>query len=210
MRLKIFLAEDHAVMREGLEALLENKGMEIVGTAADGSEAVRLCEQLQPDVAVLDFGMPSMNGALAATEIGRISPKTATVLLSAHREDAYVLAALRAGAKGYVLKSSAASELITAIQEVSRGRVFLSPQISGVLVSAFLSKSEIPGDPLSPRERQVLQLVAEGKTSKEVAHQLGISLKTAESHRARIMGKLDIHEIAGLVRYALRRGLIEI
>ena len=209
MRLRILLAEDHAVVREGLKSLLEGSGFAVVGTASDGAEAVRLCGQLQPDVAVLDFSMPNMNGAAAAAEIPRVSPKTMTVVLSAHREEPLVLEALRAGVKGYVLKASAADELIAAIQEASRGHVYLSPQVSGALVGALLSKSEQPGDPLSPRERQVLQLVAEGGTSKEVARKLGISLKTAESHRARIMDKLDIHDVAGLVRYAVRRGLIE-
>jgi len=207
--LRIVLAEDHAVVREGLKSLLEGRGFAVVGTASDGVDAVRLCGQLQPDVAVLDFSMPSMNGAAAAGEIQRTSPGTMTVVLSAHREDAFVLEALRAGAKGYVLKSSAANELVTAIEEASRGQVYLSPQVSGALVSALLSKADAPGDPLSPRERQVLQLVAEGMSSKDVATQLGISPKTAESHRARIMEKLDIHDVAGLVRYALRRGLIE-
>jgi DNA-binding NarL/FixJ family response regulator len=210
MPLKILLAEDHEVVREGLRALLEVRGFAVVGTASDGAEAVSLCGQLQPDVAVLDFSMPSMNGALAAVEIRRVSPKTATVVLSAHREEPYVLEALRAGVRGYVLKTSAAGDLVAAIQEVSRGHAYLSPQVSGALVKAFLSKSELPNDPLSPRERQVLQLVAEGKTSKVVASQLGISLKTAESHRARIMEKLEIHETAGLVRYALRHGLTEL
>jgi DNA-binding NarL/FixJ family response regulator len=207
MRLRVLIAEDHAVIREGLKALLETWDLEVVGAAVNGHEAVRACERLRPDVAVLDFSMPLMNGALAAAEIQRVSPQTMTIVLSVHREEPYVLEALRAGAKGYVLKTSVAGELKTAIQEVSRGHVYLSPEVSGALVHAFLSKSELPAEPLSSRERQVLQLVSEGKTSKEVASQLGISLKTAESHRARIMEKLNIHDTAGLVRYALRRGL---
>lgn len=210
MRLRVLLAEDHAVIRDALKALLESRGLEVLATAADGNEAVRLCEKLQPDVAVLDFSMPSLNGAGAATEIQRVSPRTMIVILTGHREEPYVLEALRAGVKGYVLKASAADDLIAAIQTVSRGHVYFSPLVSETLLTAFLSKTKLPGDPLSPRERQVLQLVAEGKTSKEVASQLGISLKTAESHRARIMDKLDIHDTAGLVRYALSRGLTEL
>jgi DNA-binding NarL/FixJ family response regulator len=159
-------------------------------------------------VAVLDIGMPLLNGLDAAREVGKVSPGTKTILLTMHTEDNYVLEALRAGIKGYVVKSQAAADLIQAISEVSRGRVYLSPSISQVVVQAYLTQSELPPDPLTAREREVLQLIAEGKTTKEIASLLGISVKTAESHRTRLMEKLGIHETASLVRYAMRRGLI--
>jgi DNA-binding NarL/FixJ family response regulator len=207
--LRILLADDHAVLREGLKALLERGGMKVVGEASDGREAVRLGTQLQPDVAILDIAMPVLNGLDAAHELLRAAPKTRSVVLTMHQEEQYVMDALRAGAKGYVLKSQATADLLQAIQEVSRGGVYLSPGISRTVVDAYLTKSELPPDPLTARERQVLQLIGEGKTTKEVAVLLGVSVKTAETHRTRMMQKLDIHETAGLVRYAIRRGLIQ-
>jgi DNA-binding NarL/FixJ family response regulator len=153
--------------------------------------------------------MPILNGIDAARELQKSSQRTRTILLTRHDEDQYVTEALRAGVKGYVLKSQAATDLVQAIREVCRGGIYLSPSISRTVVEALLSKTELPEDPLTSRERQVLQLVGEGKSSKEVATLLGISLKTAESHRSRLMQKLDIHETASLVRYAIRRGLIQ-
>ncbi len=153
--------------------------------------------------------MPILNGLEAARETSRCSPKTNTILLTQHGEDQYVSEALSAGVRGYVLKSQVASDLVQAIQQVSRGQVYLSPGVSRAVMEAYRSKSERPGDPLSARERQVLQLIAEGKSTKEVAALLGISVKTAESHRTRLMQKLDIHETASLVRYAVRRGIVE-
>ncbi len=158
---------------------------------------------------ILDLAMPGLNGVDAAREIARAEPRTKTILLTMHKEDPYVLQALNAGISGYVLKTQAGAELVQAIREVARGSIYLSPGVSRAVVDAYKAKSEIPPDPLSPREREVLQLVAEGKTTKEVAGVLGISVKTAESHRTRIMEKLDIHETASLVRYAIRRGLIQ-
>jgi two-component system, NarL family, response regulator NreC len=209
MSTQILLADDHLVIREGLKALLERGGLKVVGEAADGREAVRMATQLKPDVAVLDISMPGLNGLDACRELLHSSPKTRCIVLTMHKEEQYVTDALRAGAKGYVLKTQAATELLQAIAEVCRGGVYLSPGVSRTVVDAYLTKSELPPDPLTARERQVLQLIGEGKTTKEVAVVLGVSTKTAETHRTRLMQKLDIHETAGLVRYAIRRGLVQ-
>lgn len=207
--MRILLADDHPMFSQGLKALLEREGFEVVGQAEDGHEAVRMARKLEPDVAVIDLGMPLLNGVDAAREIHRRAPKTQVILLTMYEEDAYVLEALQAGVRGYVLKAQASSDLVGAIRQVIRGAIYLSPGISEAVVKAYMSKSEVPPDPLTQRERQVLQLVAEGKTTKEVASILGVSVKTAESHRTRTMQKLDIHEVAGLVRYAIKRGLIK-
>jgi len=209
MPLRIILADDHLIVRQGLRSILEREAYTVLGEAGDGREALRLAQELRPDVAVLDLAMPLLNGLDAAREISRVSPQTKTILLTMHTEDPYVMEALRAGVRGYLLKTQAAQDLVQAIREVSRGAMYLSPGISRTLVEAYLAKSELPPDPLTPREREVLQLVAEGKTTKEVAVILGVSVKTAESHRTRIMGKLEIHETASLVRYAIRRGLVQ-
>lgn len=207
--MRILLADDHPMFSQGLKALLEREGFEVVGQAEDGHEAVRLARKLEPDIAVLDLGMPMLNGVDAARDIHRRAPKTQVILLTMYEEDAYVLEALRAGIRGYVLKAQASSDLVGAIRQIMRGAIYLSPGISEAVVNAYMSKSETPPDPLTQRERQVLQLVAEGKTTKEIASILGVSVKTAESHRTRTMQKLDIHETAGLVRYAIKRGLIK-
>ncbi|HSY99339.1 MAG TPA: response regulator transcription factor [Terriglobales bacterium] len=209
MPTRVLLADDHSLVRQGLRVLLEKNGFQVVSEAADGQETVRSVEKLQPDVAILDISMPILNGVDAARELKKSSPKTKVILLTQHDEDQYVTEALRAGVKGYVLKSQAAEALVHAIQEVSRGSVYLSPNVSRAVVDAYVSKTPLAADPLSGRERQVLQLVGEGKSTKDIAVHLGISVKTAESHRARLMKKLDIHETASLVRYAIRRGLIQ-
>jgi len=209
MKLRIILAEDHTIVLEGLRALLEKEGFEIVGEAQDGRSAVELAEKFKPDIAILDIAMPALNGVDAAREILRASPDTRTILLTIHEDNQYVVEALRAGVSGYLLKTKAASDLVQAIKEVSRGALYLSPGLSRDVVKSFLENKEIKADPLSPREREVLQLIAEGKTTKEVGAILGISVKTAESHRTRIMEKLDIHETATLVRYAIRQGVIQ-
>jgi DNA-binding NarL/FixJ family response regulator len=209
MPTRILLADDHLIVREGLKALLEGEGFAVVAEVADGHEAVRVARERCPDIAVVDFGMPLLNGCNAAREILQACPRAKAILLTMHTEDHYVLEALRAGIKGYVVKTQAAADLVRAINEVQKGMVYLSPGISQTVVQAYLTKSDVPPDPLTPREREVLQLVAEGKTTKEVAKLLGISVKTAESHRTRIMEKLEIHETASLVRYAVRRGLIQ-
>jgi len=209
MPTRVTLADDHALIRQGLKALLEKQGFQVVCEASNGQEALRLVEKTQPDVAIVDISMPVLNGVDTARELKKSAPKTKVILLTQHDEDQYVTEALRAGVKGYVLKSQAAEDLVHAIQEVCRGSVYLSPNISRTVVDAYLSKTYLSADPLSGRERQVLQLVSEGKSTKDVAVHLGISVKTAESHRSRLMKKLDIHETASLVRYAIRRGLIQ-
>jgi len=209
MKTEIVLADNHVVVRQGVKSLLEREGFSVAGEAADGQELLRIAKDLQPDVAVMDIGMPVMNGLVAARELKRACPKTKSILLTRHDEDQYVVEALRAGIQGYILKNQAATDLVQALQQVCRGQVYLSPGISRVVVDAYLSKSSVPDDPLSSREHEVLQLIAEGKSTKDVATLLGISVKTAESHRSRLMGKLDIHETASLVRYAVRRGLVQ-
>jgi DNA-binding NarL/FixJ family response regulator len=189
--------------------LLEREGFAVVGEAADGQEAVRLADALDPDVSVLDLVMPLLNGLDASREVVRNRAESRIILLTMHAEEHQVVAALRAGVRGYVLKSQAAEDLVQAIKEVALGEIYLSPKVSRVFIEGYLARSEEPPEPLAPRERQVLQLIAEGNTSKEVAGLLGVSVKTAESYRTRIMEKLDIHETAGLVRYAIRRGLIQ-
>jgi two-component system response regulator NreC len=209
MPIRVVLADNHALVRQGLKALLEREGFQVAGEASDGQEVIRLVSQIRPDIAILDISMPILNGIDAARELRKASPTTKTILLTRHDEDQYVTEALRSGVKGYVLKNQAATDLVHAIREVCRGGIYLSPSISGTIVGAFLSKTDLPADPLTSRERQVLQLVGEGKSTKEVAALLGISMKTAESHRTRLMQKLDIHETASLVRYAIRRGLVQ-
>ena len=209
MPLHILLADDHPVVRKGIKSVLESEGFEVVAEASDGQQAVELSEKLCPDAAVLDVAMPMLNGIDAARQISKISPRTKIVLLTMLTEDHYVLESLRAGVKGYVLKSRNAEELANAIREVCRGGVYLTADASNVVVQAYLNHTPCPSAELSDRQRQVLQLVSEGKTTKEVAAVLGISVKTAESHRVKIMEKLNIHETAGLVRYAIRQGLIQ-
>lgn len=207
--MRIMLADDHSMFRQGLKAFLEREGFTVVAEATDGHEAVRLAEAHHPELAVLDLNMPLLSGLYAAQEIQKISPRTQTILLTMYEEEAYVLEALRAGIRGYVLKAQAAEDLVKAIREVAKGALYLSPGISQTVVNAYLARTEMPADPLTRREHQVLQLVAEGKTTKEIAELLGVTPKTAESHRSHIMEKLDLHDTAGLVRYAIRRGLIQ-
>lgn len=207
--LRVLLADDHTIVREGLKAILKNENLEIVGEVADGLRAVKICEQLAPEVAVLDISMPLLNGIDAAREIHKVSPKTKVMILTMHTEEYYVLAALHAGVSGYVLKSNYASQLIEAIDAAQNGETYLSPGISKAVVDTCLANNVLT-DPLSGREREVLQLLAEGKSVKEVGGILGISAKTAESHRVNIMHKVGIHDLAGLVRYAIREGLVQV
>jgi len=209
MPIFVLLADDHQMTRDGLGAFLMQQGFKVNSDASNGQEAVRLAGELQPDVAVLDLAMPIVNGLEAAREIQKISPKTKTIFLTMHNENHYILEALRSGAKGFVTKTHAAEDLVQAIRDAVRGKMYLSPEVSRAVVEAYQAKEALPMDPLTPRERQVLQLVAEGKTTKEAAVTLQISVKTAETHRTRIMEKLNVHETAGLVRYAIRRGIIQ-
>ncbi len=209
MLTQVLVADDHQIVRQGLKALLEREGFKVVAEASNGQEALQMTEKLHPEVAILDLAMPLLNGFDTAREIHRVSPKTKTILLTMHAEHHYILEGLRSGAKGFVLKTHAAEDLVRAIREAARGGTYLSPEVSQAVVQAYQNKTEFPVDPLSARERQVLQLIAEGKTTKEVASILEISVKTAETYRTRIMEKLDLHETASLVRYAIRRGLVQ-
>jgi DNA-binding NarL/FixJ family response regulator len=207
--IRLLLADDHQLVRESLRALLEREGYEVVAEAGDGREAVRLARELSPDLAVLDVAMPLLDGLEAARQLERVAPRTKTVLLTTRDEDQVVAGALSAGVKGYVLKTQAARDLLRALDEVVRGAVYLSPRVAHVLVDLSLGRRRLGVDPLTSREREVLHLIAEGRTTKQVASALGIGVKTAESHRSRLMKKLDIHEVAGLVLYAIRRGVIQ-
>jgi two-component system, NarL family, response regulator NreC len=211
MPVRILIADDHKILRQGLRSLLlEEEGLQVVGEGANGQEAVRLAGTLCPDVAILDIGMPILNGIDATKEIARVSPRTRTIVLTMYEDDGFVLKSLRAGVRGYLLKARAAEDLVQAIGAVCKGEVYLSPGISETVVQAFLNAVEAPPEPLSDRERQVLQLVAEGKRTKEIAQILCVSTSTAESHRNHIMQKLNIHDVAGLVRYAIGHGLVAI
>ena len=208
--IRVLLADDHVLVREGLRALLAKEAdIQVVAEAGDGREAIRSAREMRPDVAALDLSMPLLNGLEAARQMAAWDRPPRVILLTVHAEDRYVLEAIRAGVRGYVLKKQAAADLVRAIREVSGGGVYLSPGISAAVVEAVRSPQAPTEEPLTAREREVLQLVAEGKTTKEIAVLLGISVKTADAHRTRLMQKLDIHDIAGLTRYAIRQGIIQ-
>ena len=209
MSIRVILADDHLLVRQGLRLVLENENIEVLGEASDGLEAIRLIQELRPEIAVLDLDMPGLDGLAVLREAARSSPQTRTVILTRHMEEPYAVEALRIGARGYVLKTQASTDLVAAIRHVHRGEVYLSPKISKAVVQAYLTNTDAPNGKLSVRERQVLQLVGEGHSTKKIATLLGISVKTADTHRTKVMEKLDIHQTAGLVRYAIRNGLIE-
>ena len=209
MPLRILLADDHQMFTQSLRSILEREKFEVVGEATDGHEAVKLAEKHRPDIAVLDLGMPGLNGLSAAREIEKVSPDTKTIILTSHPDEQYVVDALRAGATGYVLKTRASADLVAAIREVSRGSLYLSEGVSRDALRSHLANEEKSVGVLSGREREVLQLIAEGKSTKEIAALLSLSVKTIETHRTRLMAKLGIHETAGLVRYAIRKGFIQ-
>ena|SRR6185295_9847991 len=209
MPTRVLLADDHILVRQGVRLLLEKEGFEVVGEAGDGLEAVRLARQTEPDIAVLDLLMPQLNGIDAAREIHQCSPHTKTLLLTA-RGDQLLLEALAAGMRGCLLKSHASRDLVQALRALEEGRVYLSPGLADAVVQAYRTGAERPADPLSLREREVLQLISEGHGTKQIADKLCISARTVESHRYRIMRKLEIRETAGLVRYAIGRGLSSI
>jgi DNA-binding NarL/FixJ family response regulator len=207
MPIHLLLAEDHVMVRQGLRALLEQAGMVVIGEASDGLEALRLAQAHQPEVAVMDITMPHLNGLETARRLREVVPQTKIIVLTMHTEEPYVLEALQAGAVGYVLKTQAAVDIVQAIHAALQGAIYLSPRIASTVVQAYLIGSTLPPDPLTSREREIVQRIAEGQTTKEIAAHLGLSVKTVESHRINLMRKLDIHETASLVRYAIRRGL---
>lgn len=210
--IRVLLADDHTLVRAGLRGLLEGiAGVEVVGEAEDGHEALRLAGQLRPDIALLDIGMPGLNGLDAAAQLHREHPRMRVLILSMHSAEEYVLRALRAGCAGYLLKRSAVSELEVAVRAVARGETYLSPTVSKQVVDDYVGRTGGSADPLealTPRQREILQMVAEGHTSKEIAEQLRLSFKTVEAHRAQIMERLGLDDVTGLVRFALRVGLI--
>jgi DNA-binding NarL/FixJ family response regulator len=207
MPIRLLLADDHVIVRQGLRALLEQAGMVVIGEASDGPEALRLAHEHRPDVAVLDIAMPHLNGIETARRLRETVPQTKLIVLTMHPEEPYVLEALHAGAVGYVLKTQAAVDIVQAIRTALQGTVYLSPRVMNAVVQAYLTSATLPQDPLTSREREIVQRIAEGQTTKEIAAHLGLSVKTVESHRINLMRKLDIHETATLVRYAIRRGL---
>ncbi len=209
MPIRILLADDHQIVRQGLRALLEQRGFLVAGEAANGIDAIRLAGELQPDLAILDLAMPLINGVNVTREILRHFPNMKIILLTMHTDEHYIADALQAGVAGYVVKSDAVADLTEAIDGVLQGSTYFSSKISRAIVQAYVDNKGLSDDPLTPREREVLQLIAEGKTTKEISTVLGISSKTAEAHRTKIMSKLGTHGIAGLVRYAIRRGMIE-
>jgi DNA-binding NarL/FixJ family response regulator len=206
---RVLIADDHLLVRAGIRALIESiDGVTVVGEANDGREAVELAATLSPDIALLDVTMPGLNGLEAATRLRESSPATRVIILSMHANDAYVRTALKAGAAGYLLKSATAEELQSALHTVARGEIYLSPAVSKQVVKGFVDGDESPLDALTTRQREILQLIAEGRSTKEVGFMLSISVKTVETHRAQIMERLEIHDLAGLVRFAIRTGLI--
>jgi DNA-binding NarL/FixJ family response regulator len=213
-KIRILLADDHTLIRGGLRLLVEQQpDLAVVGEAEDGRTAVSLAASLKPDVAVLDIGMPNLNGIEAAKQITEGEPCAAVVILSMHRDETYILRALKAGARGYLLKDSAESDLVRAIRAVADGKAFFSPTVSKVLLEDHVRKLRRTGgedsyDLLTPREREILQLIAEGKSNKEAAHVLHLSVYTVETHRANIMEKLKLKSVPELILYAVRKGII--
>ena len=208
----VILADDHKMLRNGLRFLFEQQEeFEVVGEAGDGRSAVRMVLDLEPDVLVMDIAMPDLNGIEATRQIKAVAPQVKVIALSMHADRRFVEGMLGAGASGYVLKSSASEELVSAIREVTSGRVYTSPKITHVVMEGYVRKltQPEPGEPspITPREREVLQLLAEGKATKEIASHLHLSVNTVDTHRRHIMEKLDLHSVAELTKYAIREGL---
>ena len=215
MSIRVLIADDHKIMLAGLRSLLEKQtDFEVVGEADNGRKAVQMAQEKTPDVVVMDVSMPDLNGIEATMQIIESLPKTRVVALSMHSDKRFVMGMLRAGASGYLLKDCASQELANAIVQVAGGKKYLSPEITGVVIDDFLlggSAEEVAAaSPLSPREREVLQLIAEGWSTKQIASHLYVSIKTIETHRRQIMKKLDLHAIADLTKYAIREGLTSI
>jgi two-component system response regulator NreC len=212
--IRILLADDHTVMRNGLRLLLERQAnLTVVGEASDGRETVRVAEAVSPDVVVMDIAMPNLNGIEAARQITNTRPETAIVILSMHSDESYVIRALKAGARAYLLKDSAEGDLIAAIHAITEGKSFFSPAISRILVEDYMRQleqrhMEDTYELLTAREREILQLLAEGKTNKEAAAMLNLSTYTVETHRTHILQKLKLHNVPELILYAVRKGII--
>jgi DNA-binding NarL/FixJ family response regulator len=211
--IRVLLADDHALVRAGFRALLQSiPDMQVVAEASDGYEALRLVAEHQPSVVLMDIAMPGLNGLEAAARLAREFPHVRVIILSMHLSEEYVLQALHAGAAGYLLKDADAAELELALRAIVRGEVYLSPAVSKQVVADYIRRTG--GEPsslegLTPRQREVLQLIAEGHTTKEIAQRLDVSVKTVDTHRTQLMERLDIHDVAGLVRYAIRMGLVD-
>ncbi len=210
--IRILLAEDHQLVRAGIRALLQKiEGMEVVAEVGDGREALDLIKKHQPNVVLMDIAMPSLNGLDATARIAKDFPNVRVIILSVHSSEEHVYQALRAGAAGYLLKDAGPAELETAIRAVAEGEKYLTPKVSKNVISNYVQGGNagiLSLRQLTPRQREVLQTIAEGRSTKEIADMLNVSVKTVETHRAQLMEKLDIHEVAGLVRYAIRVGLI--
>jgi DNA-binding NarL/FixJ family response regulator len=211
--LRVLLADDHAIVRRGLRSLLEEAGIEVVAEAADGLEAVRLCEKHRPDIAILDIGMPKLNGIDVAARTHKLDRPPGVIILSMHSDESYVLRALAAGARAYLLKDATDEDLLPALRAVGSGRPYFSPAITALLVEDYVRRLQTRGladshHLLTDREKEVLQLLAEGRSNKEVATLLDLGLSTVETHRANLMQKLNLHNTAEIVLYAVRKGII--
>lgn len=211
--IRVLLADDHALVRAGIRSLLQNiNGIQVVGEAGDGNEALRLIEQHRPDVVLMDLDMPELNGLEATALVKKSFPDVRVIILSMHANEEYVLQSLRAGAIGYLLKGSRAVELELAVMAAVRGGTYLSPEASTFAVGAIMQRAggkRPPNILLTPRQQQVLQLLAEGNTRKQIAQKLNVSAKTVDTYRAQLMNLLDIHDVAGLVRYAISNGMLK-
>ena len=209
-KIRILLADDHKMVRQGFRMILTSQpDMEVVGETGNGREAVELAKALNPDVVVMDVAMPELNGIEATRRIHEISPLIRVLALSVHRDSVYVRGIVKAGAEGYLLKESADEELLAGVRAVARGHSYLSPEVSGAILKDYRKHATNPLDILSVREREILQLVAESKTNKEIATLLNLSVYTVDGHRTRIMDKLDLHSVGELVRFAMRHGLVD-